>query len=296
MLNPVAVQRALQKVPIETFTNGAYWTLVAIAAFIGAGLAGAIINQWISASAITTDFSSNLAALRTSLNSPVLEGDDKKDYTIIGSRPLISLVANTQQSVGGQIVKKSDLPLTLIGTFVEKGKAPYAIVEEKKSNTQDVFSVGDLVFGEANLKRILTDRIEINRNGVLEVLILDEKVAAKGFDGPETFSEEQTHFSVAENELDQALENLPLLLTQARAVPYFKDGKAVGLRMFAIRKGSMYEKIGLKNGDILKTVNGNSLGDVTQAMKLFEQLKSERDLKLNLERNGQSKDFSYEIR
>ena len=87
-----------------------------------------------------------------------------------------------------------------------------------------------------------------------------------------------------------------MLLTQARAVPYFKDGRSIGLRLFAIKTGSLYEKLGLKNGDILKSINGNSLGDLSQAMKLFEQLKQERSISVMLERDKQDKEFRYQIR
>ena len=86
------------------------------------------------------------------------------------------------------------------------------------------------------------------------------------------------------------------MLTQARAVPYFKDGKSIGLRLFAIKSDSIFEKIGLKNADILKAVNGNSLADLTQAIKLFETLKKERSLSLTLERTNEEKEFKYEIR
>ena len=102
-------------------------------------------------------------------------------------------------------------------------------------------------------------------------------------------------FEVDESELNEALENIPLLMTQARAIPYFKDGKSIGLRLFAIKNGSLFEKIGLKNGDILKSINGNSLGDITQAVKLFEKLREERSIKVILERGRQDREFSYEI-
>ena len=87
-----------------------------------------------------------------------------------------------------------------------------------------------------------------------------------------------------------------MLLTQARAVPYFRDGRAAGLRLFAVKSGSLYEKLGLKNGDILKTINGSSLADLSQAMQLFEKLKSERSIGITLERNSEDKEFKYEIR
>jgi general secretion pathway protein C len=186
----------------------------------------------------------------------------------------------------------SPLMLSLIGTFITQGQEPYAIIEDKKKNTQDMFLLEQSVFEQATLKKIYQDRVEIERNGKLEVLKLDDI----GGSGAGVVSSGADDFVIEEAELDKGLENLPLLLTQARAVPYFKDGRSIGLRLFAIKTGSLYEKVGLKNGDILKTINGNNLGDISQALKLFEQLKQERSITLILERDRQDKEFKYTIR
>jgi type II secretion system protein C len=186
----------------------------------------------------------------------------------------------------------SPLMLSLIGTFITQGQEPYAIIEDKKKNTQDMFLLEQSVFEQATLKKIYQDRVEIERNGKLEVLKLDDL----GGSGAGIVPSGADDFVIEEAELDKGLENLPLLLTQARAVPYFKDGRSIGLRLFAIKTGSLYEKVGLKNGDILKTINGNNLGDISQALKLFEQLKQERSITLILERDRQDKEFKYTIR
>ena len=39
--------------------------------------------------------------------------------------------------------------------------------------------------------------------------------------------------------------------SRIRAVPHFEGGQSTGFRLFAIRQGSLFDKIGLKNGDIL---------------------------------------------
>ncbi|MFM1847929.1 MAG: ral secretion pathway protein, partial [Pseudomonadota bacterium] len=124
----------------------------------------------------------------------------------------------------------------------------------------------------------------------------DMLVSSKGESREAISAVDENEFIVDEAELDRALENLPLLLTQARAVPYFADGQAVGLRLFAIKSGSLYEKIGLRNGDVLKSVNGNSMADLSQAMQLFEKLKTERSINLTIERNREEKEFKYQIR
>ena len=67
------------------------------------------------------------------------------------------------------------------------------------------------------------------------------------------------------------------------------------MRLFAIRKDSMYDKLGLKNGDILMSINDNSLSDPSQALKLFETLKTEKSIYVTVERNGQQMDLRYSI-
>jgi general secretion pathway protein C len=184
-------------------------------------------------------------------------------------------------------------PFTLIGTFITPDEPASAIVETSKGAIQDVFLLGESVFGEALLKKVTSTTIELDRNGDIEILTLEG-----GDVGPPVpvMSSNGSEVIVAETEVDAALANLPLLLTQLRAVPYFKEGKAIGLRVFAIKSGSLFEKIGLKNGDILKTINGNSLGDFSEAIKLFEKLKNERQIMMLLERNREDKEFKYLIR
>jgi general secretion pathway protein C len=194
------------------------------------------------------------------------------------------------------VAPPSPLNLTLIGTFLTGGQQPYAIIEDKKKQTQDVFVVTQSIFGQATLQKIFEDRVEIERAGKTEILRLDDLGGGSSDSSGGIATAGSDEFVVDETELDKGLENLPLLLTQARAVPYFKEGRSIGLRLFAIKTGSLYEKIGLKNGDILKTINGNSLGDISQALKLFEQLKQERSINLVLEREKQDREFKYQIR
>jgi general secretion pathway protein C len=190
-------------------------------------------------------------------------------------------------------VKRAPMALKLVGTYVAaSARDSYAIIEQTQRSEQDVFAVSDSVFDDARLLSIEIDRVFLERDGNRVELTLNEGSADAGSGG----SDGLNSVVVSESDVDDALSNLPVLLTQLRAVPYFKNGQAVGLRLFAIKSGSLFEKIGLKNGDILETINGNQLGDFSQALKLFEQLKSERSLRLVLERNRQPITYNYVIR
>lgn len=97
-------------------------------------------------------------------------------------------------------------------------------------------------------------------------------------------------------EVDQAIGDLPKLLSQARAVPVMANGAMSGFRMDYIAPSSFYEKIGLHQGDVLKQVNGVEIRDPSTMLTLFQQLRNERTVKLDVLRNNQRATLLYDIR
>lgn len=223
---------------------------------------------------------------------------DNKELDTIVEKNIFGPLSNPTpaQAINTKPVQKSTL--ILAGTDLGGGnEASAAIIEDPKKGIQDVFLLNDTIFGEAKLIKISRDQVEIERAGEKEILKLEE--GGNGGSGDSSggrYASDGGEIVVSESDVDSALSNLPLLLTEIRAVPYFKDGQAVGLRLFAIKSGSLFDKIGMKNGDILKSINGNSMGDFTQAIKLFEKLKTERSLKVLMERNREEKEYSYTIK
>lgn len=233
---------------------------------------------------------------------PAIEGKSKskKNYQKIVDRNMFGPInPNNSSSKSVQAPKPiTKLPLVLVGVYINSLGGSYSIIENQKTKEQDVFMVGDKVFNEATVTAIKADAIEINRAGEIETLLLDNDgqigKPPPGSGGIMNISD--TEFVIDRNELDTQLSNLSLLLQQARAVPSYKNGEAVGLRIFAIRPDSLYAKIGLRNGDVLLNINGKQLGDLTEAIKLFEVMKSENSFTVLLERNRESKEFSYQVR
>ncbi len=97
-------------------------------------------------------------------------------------------------------------------------------------------------------------------------------------------------------EVEQALNDLPKLLSQARAVPVLTNGAMTGFRLDYIAPSSFYEKIGLHYGDVLKQVNGVEIKDPGTMLSLFQQLRNEKSVKLDVLRNNQRTTMLFEIR
>ncbi len=90
--------------------------------------------------------------------------------------------------------------------------------------------------------------------------------------------------------------DLKRFLMQARAVPCVKQGRTVGFRITGVSRGSFYEKIGLRNGDVLRRVNMQKLDDPAKLFKLYQEMRNKRHISILLSRNGQSQTFDYDIR
>lgn len=300
-LDSLTLRRLLRRDVMEQIVFGAKIACGSFAAIIIVLMLREAIDGALRYQSALGELDKVLDAVSGSEQKPAAkEHSNSREFANIVSRNVFGPFAQKTSPVSATPVKPIvQVPLDLIGTYLQEKSAPYAIIEDRNKKMQDIFMVGDTVFGAAKVLSISPDRVEINRNGTTETLTIDliSKRGAGSADSRDGgVTSENDEYIIEETEVDKALSNLPLLLTQARAVPYFKDGQAIGLRLFAVKSGSLFEKIGLKNGDILKNINGNSLGDLSQALKLFERLKAERSLTLSLERDRQDRDLKYQIR
>ena len=83
---------------------------------------------------------------------------------------------------------------------------------------------------------------------------------------------------------------------QARIVPAFKDGVAKGFKLFSIRPDSIYTKIGVQNGDVIRRINGYDLNSPEKALEIYSKLKEASRIDIELERNGSVVRKTYNVR
>ena len=104
----------------------------------------------------------------------------------------------------------------------------------------------------------------------------------------------QRIFRLKRTYVNQQLANLNALLNDARVIPIEQDGKPWFIFDF-VREGSIYEKLGLKNKDVIVQINGFTVDSLPKALKLFEALQLEEKITLRIKREGQLTDFQYFI-
>jgi general secretion pathway protein C len=74
-----------------------------------------------------------------------------------------------------------------------------------------------------------------------------------------------------------------------------QNGKLNGFKINFIKRGSDFEKLGLKRGDVLLAINAEPLDSYGAAMNFFKEIETIDNLTLTVQRNGQSEEIEYEI-
>jgi general secretion pathway protein C len=105
----------------------------------------------------------------------------------------------------------------------------------------------------------------------------------------------ENSYEVGQGEVDKALNNLAELSTQARIVPAFEGGKTVGFKLFSIRPGSLYSKIGLQNGDVITRINGYEMSSPEKGLEIYTKLKDSKTVTVDVKRRGKPMTLDYNI-
>jgi general secretion pathway protein C len=203
---------------------------------------------------------------------------------------------------------RSALHGTLVGTAIANPER-YSLcqITNPDLNETQVYGIGEKYQG-ARIYAVERERVLVANNGRNEYI--DNSAAAPpnlgitpmpgppqaaggGGDGVKQLSENQ--YVVAKSEINNALTNLSDLATKARIVPSFKNGVANGFKLFSIVPDSLYSKIGVQNGDVIRKINGYEMNSPDKALEIYQKLRDANRIEIELERRGESVRKSYSI-
>jgi general secretion pathway protein C len=109
----------------------------------------------------------------------------------------------------------------------------------------------------------------------------------------------ENEYVIEKKALDDALADMNSIVTQARAIPNFvgagDDRKVDGFRIYRIQPGSIYENLGIMNGDVIKSINGENMDSVEKALTVFSALRSESRFSITVQRQQNTMDMKYEV-
>ena len=217
------------------------------------------------------------------------------DYSSILERGLFG----EGKGPSGAPVQETYSAYTLIGTI--EGESFAGAVLADATNLQAFYRLGQKLPDGAQLVTVKRDKVVLKRpdGAPVEIQIVDDtKIVniAKAVPGSGVRKVGEGRFMVDQREIASSTENLNQVLTQARALPYMEAGKTVGFRISEIVPGSIYDKIGLANGDVIQRVNSEDVSDPGKFFQLYQGLKDEKRISIDLLRNGQRQSLNYDVR
>jgi general secretion pathway protein C len=177
--------------------------------------------------------------------------------------------------------------LELKGTIASPEPAMSAAIITDGKNEEKVYLIGDPIGSAAKLHAVYTDRVVLNENGRLTNLRLPEEYKQTAA-APVRRTTTRRQTAPATQSIQSVVsQNVARLADVIRPTPYFVNGQQQGYRVYPGRDRRQFAALGLRPGDLIKDIDGQSLTDPTQAMEIFQSLGTANQVSVTVERNGQ---------
>jgi len=107
---------------------------------------------------------------------------------------------------------------------------------------------------------------------------------------------DENTYSLDESTITELTGDINKFMTQVRIIPYFEGNKSAGYRLAAMRPGSAFAELGFRGGDIIQRVNDVELTSPEKMYTIFQNLKDEKRVTVDILRQGRKNTLTYEIR
>lgn len=200
-----------------------------------------------------------------------------------------------------QKAPETRLNLTLHGVFVDEDPQLGAAIIGTSGATQKYYKVGATLMSGVTLEGVFDDRVVLLRNGQSEVLRFPKVPELGSLSGPARSAPaaSQPGSSGAPTSLSgyrETFRNEPLkIFEHVRFVPVRSREGLKGYRVLPQKNRELYNQLGIRPSDLVTAVNGISLNDDKEAMKLIETLKDASTIQVDILRNGQPQSLNFNL-
>jgi len=229
-------------------------------------------------------------------------------------------IFNLEPRVEAPAVVATNLHIHLLGTSSLTLSQPFIIVEDDNNHEQSLYRVGDEIPDAGKLIGVYNDHAIVENQGRrirLDMPTSNNPAPSlmprplgvprgtplfRNFQGRRMGRAgvreiQPNRYVLDRSTVDSNLNNMASLFTQVRAIPNLgPDGRSNGFRLSEIQPDSIFQQIGLRDGDVLTDVGGQSISDPTRAIQLLTTLRNESSINLTVMRGGQPVQLRYNIR
>ena len=200
-----------------------------------------------------------------------------------------------------QKAPETRLNLTLHGVFVDEDPQQGAAIIGTSGSTQKYYKVGATVMSGVTLQGVFQDRVVLMRNGQSEVLRFPKVPTLGSSPLASDRSLPASRPSVAQDTTSlsgykEVFQNEPLkIFEHVRFVPVRSREGLKGYRVLPQKNRELYNQLGIRPSDLVTAVNGITLTNDQEAMKLIDTLKEASTIQVEIVRNGQPQSLTFNL-
>jgi general secretion pathway protein C len=105
----------------------------------------------------------------------------------------------------------------------------------------------------------------------------------------------ESNYNLSRSMLNKVLDNAGKIIGIAAVTPKMEGGQSIGMEIRGVRPNTLLTKLGIKNGDILESVNGQSLTSPDAALGAYTTLRTADKFSLSIRRDGRAMMINYRM-
>ena len=200
-----------------------------------------------------------------------------------------------------------ELGLALYGTICGSPPISRAVIKDLETNELGLYRQGDTV-AEARIETIKKDAVVLLHKGQRKILNIstgqsqrEEVGGAQPASAKNITKTAETNPPVKpDTAVGVELTTVGVksgdsegVLKKAVIEPYIVDGEVEGIRITGLEDKGIAKALGLRNGDIVRRVNGHRLTNKQKAYQIFKKASSQPALDIELLRDNKTKKLSF---
>jgi len=208
-----------------------------------------------------------------------------------GKIPVISPPPKVTPKIEEKVVE-TVLNVELLGTLIRSSGDSVAIMVEKRgkgrrkgNQGQQFLQVGDKI-QTALLERIERKMVYLRNGKQLEVVRMSSELGDPQVSVSEKSKQINSAKKISRKEYLALLDQGVKLLRGVKITPYYRGKHSVGYRLQMDNPREIFTRMGIKSGDVIQKVNGNSVVGSGAITKLVTQLRREKQIRVDLLRNN----------
>ena len=190
------------------------------------------------------------------------------------------------------------LGIALVGTLAGSPTISRAVIKNLETNTVGLYKIGDTV-STATVEGIEKECVTLSSRGGLKTLCLGietKNTVSSGLQAKHVITESRPNPVKSQESADESSDSIiESMLTNVVIEPHEVNGNVDGLKITGLDDVPAAKLLGLQDGDIIQTFNGQSVKSKQQAFQIFKKAGAGDSIDITLLRENKVKTLFFPL-